>query len=355
MRKIYGSRRFGYNLGSPSKGCQICFSGASIVVFITGRCNDSCYYCPISNERRGRDLVFVDDEPVADINDIVEEAYAVKAKGAAITGGDPLIVLDKTIRVIDLLKNEFGEKFHIHLYTSGRYADKQALKALDNAGLDEIRFHPVDDRYLKKIEVAVKETSMRVGIEVPAIPGSIEWLKKLALFLEEVGGEFMNINELEVAASNRDALSERGFTISSDGISVEGSYETAMEFVEWSRENIERISIRFCPALYKDFYQLRNRFIRKSSIIGKPYEKHSFSGTLQVVRAKKRDDIKHCIEYYEPYRVDGEWVYLHPDEDWRRILASNCIEDPVLIEYYPRLRGRFILQETFLDEQSSGV
>ncbi len=356
MRKPYGTKRFGFNLGTPPPGCRICFSGASIVIFITGKCNDTCYYCPISFDRRGREVVFVDDEPVSSLYDIVEEAYAVRAKGAAITGGDPLLSIDRTIIVIDLLKNEFGDKFHIHLYTSGRYADKQVLKALDRIGLDEIRFHPVDERYLKRIEFAVKETSMSVGIEVPAIPGSLDWLKKLAIFLEQIGGKFMNINELEASESNIEALSKRGFRISDDGISVKGSYETAMEFIKWASENIKNINVRFCPALYKDFYQMRNRFVRKAAIIGKAYEKHSLSGTLQVIEAKASNagkDDRYCSKYYEAYRLIKDTIYLHPDENWRKMLEEQCIRDPVLIEYYPRLKGRFILQKTFLGGQNT--
>ncbi len=355
MRKIYGSKRFGFNIGTPPLGCQVCFSGASIVVFITGKCNDTCYYCPISFDRRNKEVVFVDDEPISSIYSILEEAYAVKAKGAAITGGDPLLSLDKTITVIDLLKNEFGNNFHIHLYTSGRYADKQVLKTLDRIGLDEIRFHPVDERYLKRIETAIRETSMHVGVEVPAIPGSLEWLKKLARFLEQVGGEFMNINELEVSESNIDALSKRGFSISDDGISVKGSYETAMEFIRWALENIEGVSIRFCPASYKDFYQMRNRFIRKAAIIGKAYEKHSLSGTLQVIEAEVNEagNNEHCLKYYEVYGLEEDIIRLHPDENVRKLLEEQCINEPVLIEYYPRLRGRFILQKTFLGEQNT--
>lgn len=354
MRKIYGSKKFGFNIGTPPLGCQICFNGASIVIFITGKCSDTCYYCPIGFDRRNKEVIFVDDEPVSSLFDIVKEAYAISAKGAAITGGDPLLSLDKTIAVIDLLKNEFGSNFRIHLYTSGRYANKSILRTLNRIGLDEIRFHPVNEHYLKRIEIAVKETSMSIGIEVPAIPGKLEWLKKLAVFLERVGGDFMNINELEVSESNIDALSERGFIVNDDGITVRGSYETAMEFIEWARENIEKISIRFCPASYKDFYQMRNRFIRKALIIGKAYEKHTFSGTLQVIEAKVNGtkDNEHCFKYYEAYKLIEDTIYLHPDENWRKILNEQCIKEPVLIEYYPRLKTRFIIQKTFLGERN---
>ncbi len=354
MRKMYGSKRFGYNMGNPPAGCKICFSGASIVVFITGKCNDTCYYCPISSDRRNKDVIYVDDERVSKLDDILDEAYAVKARGAAITGGDPLLALDKTINVIELLKNEFGENFHIHLYTSGRYADKQVLKILDEIGLDEIRFHPVDRRYLKRVELAVNETSMHVGVEVPVIPGNIEWLKELALFLERIGGEFMNLNELEVSESNRGALLKRGLKISNDGISVNGSYDTALEFLKWARENIKKISIRFCPAIYKDIYQLRNRFIRKASIIGKAYEKYSLAGTLQVIEAKiNKLDSDRCMKYLEPYRVINDKIYLHPDEDLDELFSNQCISETILVEYYPMLRKRFILQKILFEKPST--
>ena len=48
---------------------------------------------------------------------LLEEARLTRACGAGITGGDPLMDLDRCVDYITLLKKEFGKRFHIHLYT----------------------------------------------------------------------------------------------------------------------------------------------------------------------------------------------------------------------------------------------
>ena len=337
VRRIFGRGDFGYNIGEVSQGCKICFSGSSIVIFVTGLCRDSCFYCPISYRKRGKDLTYVNDESVTTIDEIILEAHHIKARGAALTGGDPLLALTKTIGIIEALKNEFGEKFYIHLYTSGRYADRETLKLLEKAGLDEIRFHPVDKKYLKRIEIAVKETSMKVGIEVPAIPGRIEWLKELALFLENIGGDFININELEVSEANINNMISRGYRISKNGISIEGSYETALEFLNWAKENLNRIAVRFCPAIYKDKFQLRNRLLRKASIIGKPYEELTPSGTLRVAVIEKiKESLPAEAKNYVVELGSGLTV-AHPK------IANYVASKYQIIEYYPRTKGKFIV------------
>lgn len=334
MRAVKGSADFGYNIGTPSPGCRICFTGASIVVFVTGICRDQCFYCPISFDRRGRSVKYVDDERVESINDIIREAYAIKATGAAITGGDPLLALEDVVKIISTLKEEFGDSFHIHLYTTGRYASREVLRILDRIGLDEIRFHPVKDEYLRRIELAVKETSMLVGVEVPVIPGKIEWLKKLALYLENIGGVFMNLNELEVSESNINGIRSRGFSISRDGLSVKGSYDTALEFLEWARRNLNRISVRFCPAIFKDRYQLRNRLYRKAVTIAKPYEKIGYDGMLSVAVIEKAVDDENCREVV--VEVGGKLV-THPG------IADECSRGYRVIEYMPSIKRKHLL------------
>ena len=68
-----------YNYLSP--GCRICRQGAGLVLFVTGKCERRCFYCPISLERRGQDVVFADEQPVQKIADILEEARAIRALG----------------------------------------------------------------------------------------------------------------------------------------------------------------------------------------------------------------------------------------------------------------------------------
>jgi pyruvate formate-lyase activating enzyme-like uncharacterized protein len=59
-----------------------------MVLFVTGICNRSCWYCPLSSERRGNDVVFANDRQVSSPDDIVAEAAAMSALGTGITGGN---------------------------------------------------------------------------------------------------------------------------------------------------------------------------------------------------------------------------------------------------------------------------
>src|SRR3990172_8582645 len=71
-------------------GCAQCTEGAKMVLFVTGLCSYHCFYCPVSDEKMYRDVVFADEKRVERDEDVLEEARAIRAKGAGITGGDPL-------------------------------------------------------------------------------------------------------------------------------------------------------------------------------------------------------------------------------------------------------------------------
>jgi pyruvate formate-lyase activating enzyme-like uncharacterized protein len=122
-------------------GCRCCREGAKMVLFVTGICHRECFFCPLSEERKNLDVVFANERAVFSDADILEEARSMDSEGTGITGGEPLLELERVIRYIRLLKNEFGKEHHIHLYTSAAPA-ADVLKKLSDAGLDEIRFHP---------------------------------------------------------------------------------------------------------------------------------------------------------------------------------------------------------------------
>jgi pyruvate formate-lyase activating enzyme-like uncharacterized protein len=50
--------------GGVVRGCELCLLGAKSVIFITGLCPLSCPYCPVSAERFGKDVMYVNDVPV---------------------------------------------------------------------------------------------------------------------------------------------------------------------------------------------------------------------------------------------------------------------------------------------------
>ncbi len=194
--------------GSVSEGCKHCINGSKMVLFVTGRCNTGCFYCPVSAEKKLKDVMYANERKVTDFSEIIEEAESMDATGTGITGGDPVLVLDRTLDMITKLKNHFGQEHHIHLYTSMMNYDA-ALK-LSDAGLNEIRFHPsIPDWTKLNIETLNKIASipnLDVGIEVPCIPGYETELTCLIECAHKAGVNFINLNELEFSESNWDMM-----------------------------------------------------------------------------------------------------------------------------------------------------
>jgi pyruvate formate-lyase activating enzyme-like uncharacterized protein len=200
-----------------SKGCRLCQEGATMVLFVTGLCPKSCFYCPLSEEKRGKDLVFANERSIKNDDDILKETELMDALGTGITGGEPLLKIGEVLHYIQILKSSFGQDHHIHLYTS-LSPDRQMLKKLADAGLDEIRLHPPQaiwgdlkhSPYADSLQHA-KKLGIETGIEVPSIEGT----EKVAVFAEYMG-VFLNLNELEFSDTNSKALLKNGFFLESD-------------------------------------------------------------------------------------------------------------------------------------------
>ena len=56
-----------YKIGTLSKGCQLCVKGSKLVLFLTGLCPRSCYYCPISDKKYKKDVTYADEWPTNNI------------------------------------------------------------------------------------------------------------------------------------------------------------------------------------------------------------------------------------------------------------------------------------------------
>ncbi len=247
-----------------------------MVLFVTGLCPKDCFYCPLSDERRGKDLVFANERPVKSDEDLLKEAGLMDALGTGITGGEPLLKLERVLHYIRVLKSFFGKAHHIHLYTS-LAPDKQVLEKLAEAGLDEIRFHPPQEKwedlrnspYEDSLQNA-KELGIEAGIEIPALDGA----EKVAFFAEEMG-IFLNLNELEFSDNNSKALLNNGFSLESDTSSAAaGSCRYAEAAFSTSKK------IHFCSSTYKDAVQLRKRFQRIAKNTAREFDEITDDGTL---------------------------------------------------------------------------
>ncbi|MCS4540981.1 MAG: radical SAM protein [Euryarchaeota archaeon] len=261
------------------EGCQLCIKGAKLVLFVTGLCSRYCYFCPISEKRKDKDVTYANERLVKKDEDIIEEAKLMEAEGTGITGGEPLAQFERTLYYIKLLKKEFGDKHHIHLYTNGDLLTEAKLEKLVSAGLDEIRLHPVSGDF-SIIEQVIK-SKIDVGCEIPVIPNNKTGIIKLAEFLENCGAKFLNLNELEFSPTNAEALLQRGLSLRNEiSTGVKGSEELAKEILEWASDHTRRLSLHYCPARLKMVFQFKNRLLRRAKHVAKPYEEISDEGLL---------------------------------------------------------------------------
>ncbi|RLI83369.1 radical SAM protein [Archaeoglobales archaeon] len=240
MRRIEAGSYYTY----LTEGCRLCRRGSKLVLFITGLCRENCFYCPISFERKGKDVIYANERRVKRIEDFYTELEMMDAEGVAITGGEPLLKLG---RLVEYLRISKKIDLHVHIYTSIP-ANERLLSKIKI--VDEIRFHPPElrnpERYYEPIKTA-KRFGIEVGIEIPAI----KFEEKIVEIVNELD-VFLNVNQLEASESNWSELVKRGFQIKDyfvENPDVIKMYERANKF-------------HYCSARFKDVAQFRRRLLR---------------------------------------------------------------------------------------------
>ena len=235
-----------------------------MVLFVTGLCSRGCEFCPLSGMRKNIDKVYANERKIDSFEEIIEEVKVSGAKGCSLTGGDPLLKLDRTIELATKLKEVFGKKFHIHIYVSTKLVTEEKLKKLSTC-VDEIRFHPDFDRpvkdEVKKIALATKFWKKKnIGIEIPCFPDKIDNILEL---VKEVSPyiSFLNMNELESGEFSEKYMSKK-YKISKDGYTIKDSIDAGKYIMNRLSElghPISDINTHLCTAELKNWHQYRNR------------------------------------------------------------------------------------------------
>ncbi|RLE38985.1 radical SAM protein [Candidatus Woesearchaeota archaeon] len=341
--KIKNTPYYSKRINSLPRGCQLCVLGRKEVIFVTGLCRRDCYYCPISDEKYKKDVTYANEWPTNKIKNIIKEAQLTEAKGAGLTGGDPLMTLDRTLRIIKALKKKFGKTFHIHLYTSFDLIDSKKLKNLYKAGLDELRFHPDIDKsdLWYKISLA-KNFDWDLGIEIPAVPGKLKQTKKLIdFFVEKI--KFLNINELEIADNKANQLQERGFHIKNKlSYAIKGSETLALKILKYCAKKYPKLRVHYCTAKLKDRVQLSKRIKLRAKNVAKDYDIISEEGTLirGMIEAKRPVALR--TKLMKKFKIPAKLIQAEKN---RVLIAPWILEEikenlnqklkPAIVEEYP--------------------
>jgi uncharacterized protein len=265
---------------------------------VTGVCRFRCFYCPVSPARNQKDVVYANERRVSVDEDVLDEARSIGAAGTGITGGDPLGVVDRVEHYVRLLKREFGDGHHIHLYTHEPNPEK--LERLAAAGLDEFRLHiphylwgPLgkDGGAYRAVLESAPAWGLRRGVEIPVLPDKEPELRRLLLALEGIGVDFVNLNELEFSETNETKMGERGYrTDPRNGWGVRGSRAVAERVV---REMRLSVPVHYCSSRFKDGVQLRQRLLRRAERTAPTFAERTEDGTvlLGIVEADGSPDL----------------------------------------------------------------
>ncbi len=277
MRKIMSTKANSNFIGTLPDGCRMCMQGEKSVLFLTGICGRSCFYCPLSEERKESSKMWINEREVKDDSDIIDEIKKCGSKGVGITGGEPLTDIRRFCRYVKLLKKEFGKSFHIHAYTSRATLNKEDIEQIETSGLDALRFHVFDMENLK----LEKRPSFKIAIEIPSIPGKKEMLKKL---IKDADGvvDYINLNELEFSDTNSEAMTKKGFMLrDEEDFAVAGSRELSVRLLRYTAKYTEDISVHACSASTKYDFQYWNRLRKRAKNIKRPWETVTMQGLIR--------------------------------------------------------------------------
>ena len=235
------------------QGCKSCLLGTGLsAIRKTNRCNIECRFCYNYGDLNNSPPV---GEGMWEIGgtkfyekdlDLLLSTYR-KPTGVCYVYLEPFLEIEKYYPVIRRFK-EAG--IHQHLYTNGTLATEENLKALGEAGLDEIRFNlgavNCSEKVIENIGIA-KKYIKNVGIETPMTPEFFDaFLKKKDKILG-TKLDFINCAELHLNENNIGNYEGENMYIARHGyISPIWSRELTLKFMKIADEEGWGIAVHDC-------------------------------------------------------------------------------------------------------------
>jgi uncharacterized protein len=235
------------------KGCRSCLLGTGLsAIRKTNKCNIECKFC--YNYGHLEDIPPV-GEGMWEIGgtkfyekdiDLLLSIYQ-KPTGISYVYLEPFMEIEKYYSVI---KKFSDAGIHQHLYTNGTLATEETLKALGEAGLNEIRFNlgasKCSDKVIENIGIA-KKYIKNVGIETPMTPEFFETFFKKKQAILETKLDFINCAELHLNENNINNYYGENMYISRHGyISPIWSRELTLKFMKIADDENWDLAVHDC-------------------------------------------------------------------------------------------------------------
>jgi len=236
-----------------SKGCRSCLLGTGLsAIRKTNKCNLRCKFCYNYGEL---DNIPPVGEGMWEIGgtrfyekdiDLLLSIYP-KPSGVSYVYLEPFMEIEEYYPVISKFNKA---NVHQHLYTNGLLATEESLKALGEAGLDEIRFNLAasgcSDKVIENIGIA-KKYIKSVGIESPMSPEFFESFLKKKQAILDAKPDFINLAELHLNENNIGNYYGENMYISRHGyISPVWSRELTLKLMKIADEEKWNLAVHDC-------------------------------------------------------------------------------------------------------------
>jgi pyruvate formate-lyase activating enzyme-like uncharacterized protein len=307
--------------GELSPGCRLCGQGQWSCLFVNNLCNARCFYCPSPQEEAGvpgtNSLDFKNPEDYADY----VKTFGIR--GVSFSGGEPMMTQDRVLRFLSVLRKRVRSPLHIWMYTNGLLINRDNLRALGEAGLDEIRFDISANRYLlDKVEQAVGVIPL-VTVEIPAIPEDMGRLRNLVRDLPAMGVNHLNLHQLRCTRHNRMNLIQRGYTfLHGPKVTVLETELAALELMAYTLEQKISLPVNYCAYVYRHQYQSAGSRRRNALRIRAGYESVTENGHIRTLALTGDPAAAQAAErFLEENRKDralwhrpkpGSRLFIHP-------------------------------------------
>ncbi|AAK81265.1 hypothetical protein BJV85_000569 [Clostridium acetobutylicum] len=235
------------------KGCRSCLLGTGLsAIRKTNKCNLECKFCYNYGELDdiapiGEDMWEIGGTRFYEKDIDLLLSIHKKPTGISYVYLEPFMEIEKYYSIV---KKFSDAKVYQHLYTNGTLATEETLKALGEAGLDEIRFNlgasKCSDKVIKNIGIA-KKYIKNVGIETPMTPELFEafFEKKQAILDTKL--DFINCAELHLNENNIGNYYGESMYISRQGyISPIWSRELTLKLMKIADEENWDLAVHDC-------------------------------------------------------------------------------------------------------------
>ncbi|MDO5377405.1 MAG: radical SAM protein [Clostridia bacterium] len=224
------------------QGCRSCLMGTGLsAIRKTNRCNLECPFCYNYGELDcippiGEGLWEIGGTKFYERDIDLLLSISGKPTGVSYVYLEPFMEIEAYYGIIGRFR---AAGVHQHMYTNGTLATEENLRALGEAGLDELRFNlgatNCADRVIENM-AAAKRFIPQVGIETPMTPQFYETFLRKKDAILAAGIDFINCAELHLNANNI------------GNYEGENMYISRLGYISpvWSRELTLRLMKRAC-------------------------------------------------------------------------------------------------------------